>query len=63
MVTGSDDGGLVFFDVTPSHPASPVNRLQGHSAPIRGVAFAADERMLASADASGVVILWKKGHS
>ncbi|XP_022708853.1 WD repeat-containing protein 13-like isoform X1 [Varroa jacobsoni] len=63
VVTGSDDGGLVFFDVTPSHPASPVNRLQGHSAPIRGVAFAADERMLASADASGVVILWKKGHS
>ncbi|XP_003737800.2 WD repeat-containing protein 13 [Galendromus occidentalis] len=60
VVTGSIDGGLIFFDVIPSHASSPVNTLQGHSKTVTDVGFAADEKMLASADSSGVVILWKK---
>lgn len=60
VVTGSNDGGLIFFDVTPSHASSPVNTLHGHSSAVTDVGFAADEKMLASADSNGVVILWKK---
>jgi len=48
-VTASEDMNVCFFDIERSGRAA-VNRLQGHSAPVLGVAFNCDESMLASCD-------------
>nr|KAF6360920.1 WD repeat domain 13 [Myotis myotis] len=37
-----------------------VNKLQGHSAPVLDVSFNCDESLLASSDASGMVIVWRR---
>lgn len=41
----------------------PVVRLQGHCAPAVAVAWAFDERRLASSDCDGTVIVWKREHA
>ena len=48
-VTASEDMSVCFFDIERSGRAT-VNRLQGHSAPVLGVAFNCDESLLASCD-------------
>jgi hypothetical protein len=38
----------------------PVNSLMGHSASVPNVSWSSDESLLASADLSGMVILWTR---
>ena len=58
-VSGSEDMCVYFFDVTKE--AKPcVNKLLGHSAVVTDVAFNCDESLLASCDANGMVIIWKR---
>ena len=49
-----------FFDVARDSARPCVNRLLGHAAPTLDVAFNYDESLLASCDASGLVIVWKR---
>ncbi|XP_064643896.1 WD repeat-containing protein 13-like [Lineus longissimus] len=59
VVTGSEDMCVYFFDV--QRETKPcVNKLQGHSAPVLDVCFNHDESLLASCDAQGMVIIWKR---
>ncbi|KAM7295829.1 WD repeat-containing protein 13 [Ixodes scapularis] len=58
VVTGSEDQCVNFFDVERAKPL--VNKLQGHSAAVLDVCFNYDESLLASSDAQGMVILWKR---
>ncbi|EPY76892.1 WD repeat-containing protein 13 isoform 1 [Camelus ferus] len=58
-VTGSEDMCVHFFDVERAAKAA-VNKLQGHSAPVLDVSFNCDESLLASSDASGMVIVWRR---
>ena len=37
-----------------------INTLKGHRAPVVGVSFAFDESLLASGDAAGTVIVWRR---
>lgn len=37
--------------------------LEGHSAPVLGVAWSQDERRLASSDKQGVVVVWEAAGS
>ena len=58
-VSGSEDMSVYFFDV--ERETKPcVNKLQGHSAPVLDVSFNYDESLLASCDALGMVIVWKR---
>ncbi len=58
-VSGSEDMCVYFFDVT-REQKSCVNKLQGHSGPVLDVCFNYDESLLASCDAQGLVIVWKR---
>ncbi|XP_071507787.1 WD repeat-containing protein 13-like [Diadema antillarum] len=59
VVSGSEDMTVYFFDI--ERTAKPcVNKLQGHSAPVLGVGFNYDESLLATSDAEGLVIVWKR---
>ncbi|XP_077491431.1 WD repeat-containing protein 13-like isoform X2 [Amblyomma americanum] len=58
IVTGSEDQCVNFFDVERAKPL--LNKLQGHSAAVLDVCFNYDESLLASSDAHGMVILWKR---
>lgn len=58
IVTGSEDQCVNFFDVERAKPL--LNKLQGHSAAVLDVCFNYDESLLASSDALGMVILWKR---
>ena len=58
-VTGSEDGCVFFFDVERNTKAI-VNKLQGHGGPVLDVSFNCDESLLASSDASGMVIVWRR---
>lgn len=58
-VSGSEDMCVYFFDVT-KESKSCVNKLLGHSAPVLDVCFNCDESLLASCDAQGMVIIWKR---
>jgi len=59
VVSGSEDMNVYFFDTErDSRPC--VNKLQGHSAPVLDVCFNYDESLLASCDANGTVIIWKR---
>lgn len=58
-VTGSEDMCVYFFDVERATKAI-VNKLQGHSAPVLGISFNCDESLLASSDAKGMVIVWRR---
>ncbi len=57
---GSDDGGLAFFDLSRPQSGAVVNTLLGHSKPVIALAFSDSEQFLASADAAGQIIVWKK---
>ncbi|XP_078171026.1 transducin/WD40 repeat-like superfamily protein isoform X2 [Carex rostrata] len=59
IVSGSEDSNVYFYDLTrPKH--SCVNKLQGHGAPVIGVAWNHGENLLASSDSEGMVIVWKR---
>ncbi|MQL92459.1 hypothetical protein Taro_025073 [Colocasia esculenta] len=59
IVSGSEDSNVYFYDLTrPKHPC--VNKLQGHSSPVIGVAWNHGENLLASSDSDGAVIVWKR---
>lgn len=63
VVTGSEDGNVLVFDVTAGQLNSPkhcINVLQGHSGSVIDVAVSCDELVLASCDDKGHVILWKR---
>lgn len=60
VISGSLDCGVNFFDVARDSARPCVNRLLGHAAPTLDVAFNYDESLLASCDASGLVIVWKR---
>ena len=58
-VSGSEDCSVYLFDV--ERDLKPcVNRLQGHSAAVLDVSFNRDESLLATSDAGGLVIVWKR---
>ncbi|XP_064415361.1 WD repeat-containing protein 13 isoform X1 [Latimeria chalumnae] len=59
VVTGSEDMCVYFFDVERATKAI-VNKLQGHSAAVLDVSFNCDESLLASSDAKGMVIIWRR---
>lgn len=59
IVSGSDDSNVYFYDLTrPKHAC--VNKLQGHSSSVIGVAWNHGENLLASSDSNGTVIVWKR---
>ena len=58
-VSGSEDMCVYFFDIGKEKKAC-VNKLLGHSAPVLDVCFNCDESLLASCDAQGMVIIWKR---
>lgn len=62
VVTGSEDACVHFFDVGRSARAT-VNTLQGHGHAVLAVAFNCDESLLASSDAAGTVIVWRRQHA
>ncbi|KAL3876277.1 hypothetical protein ACJMK2_034143 [Sinanodonta woodiana] len=59
VISGSEDMCVYFFDITKEKKAC-VNKLLGHSAPVLDVSFNCDESLLASCDAQGMVIIWKR---
>ncbi|XP_078442393.1 transducin/WD40 repeat-like superfamily protein [Wolffia australiana] len=62
IVCGSEDSSVYFYDLTrPNHIY--VNKLQGHAAPVIGVAWNQGENLLASSDSDGSVIVWKRAKS
>ncbi|GAB4837870.1 hypothetical protein Ancab_027396 [Ancistrocladus abbreviatus] len=59
IVAGSEDSNVYFYDLTrPRHTC--VNKLQGHSSPVIGIAWNHGENLLASSDSDGTVIVWKR---
>ncbi|XP_065659902.1 WD repeat-containing protein 13 isoform X2 [Hydra vulgaris] len=60
IVTGSEDTSVYFFNI--DEPLKPINTLLGHSAPVLDVCWNYDESLLASCDAEGTVIIWKRVH-
>ncbi|KAM6106890.1 WD repeat-containing protein 13 isoform 3-T3 [Phoenicopterus ruber ruber] len=62
VVTGSEDACVHFFDVGRAARAT-VNTLQGHGGAVLAVAFNCDESLLASSDATGTVIVWRRQHA
>ncbi|KAL4240495.1 WD repeat-containing protein 13 [Mactra antiquata] len=59
VISGSEDMCVYFFDIGKDKKAC-VNKLLGHSAPVLDVCFNCDESLLASCDAQGMVIIWKR---
>ncbi|XP_064611982.1 WD repeat-containing protein 13-like [Liolophura sinensis] len=59
VISGSEDMCVYFFDITKENKPC-VNKLLGHSAPVLDVCFNCDESLLASCDAQGMVIIWKR---
>jgi WD40 repeat protein len=58
VCTGSEDGGVYLYDM--ENDEKPlINKLQGHSSPVKDVAFNYDQSLLASGDFNGTVIVWK----
>lgn len=58
-VCGAEDGSILFFDVD-KEMRSCVDKLVGHSCPVTSVIYQVDQKVMASADSSGQIILWKK---
>ncbi|XP_066947321.1 WD repeat-containing protein 13-like isoform X1 [Macrobrachium rosenbergii] len=59
VVSGCEDCSVWFLDV--ERDTRPlINRLQGHAAPVLGVTFNYNESLLATSDATGLVIVWKR---
>mmetsp|Transcript_5689 Transcript_5689/g.16238 ORF Transcript_5689/g.16238 Transcript_5689/m.16238 type:complete len:600 (-) Transcript_5689:245-2044(-) len=64
VALGGEDASVNVWDVTdPEKPPQAVVSLQGHCAPVVAVAWAFDERRLASSDIDGTVIVWKREHA
>ncbi|PAA56467.1 hypothetical protein BOX15_Mlig023063g2, partial [Macrostomum lignano] len=59
VVCASSDTCVYIVDVTRERRPI-VNKLQGHASPVTDVTFNYDESLLASADASGTIILWRR---
>lgn len=57
VVSGGEDGNVYFFDV---ESGVLVNKLQGHSSPALCICWTYDESFLASCDADGTIIVWKR---
>ena len=51
---------VYLFDVERPADRACINTLAGHCGPVLDVSFAYDESVLASSDASGTVIVWKR---
>ncbi|XP_072932230.1 WD repeat-containing protein 13-like [Epargyreus clarus] len=60
VVSGSEDACVYFLDIEGHADQPVVNKLQGHAHPVLGVSFSYDESLLASSDASGLVIIWRR---
>lgn len=60
VAAGAEDGTVLLFDLSRPPPNTVANKLLGHARPVTVVAFSAGERFLASADAAGQIIVWKK---
>src|SRR6266704_872149 len=63
LATGDGAGTLRLRAIGPSHPATCVASLVGHSSWMWGLAFAPDESLLASASWDGSVKLWELGEA
>jgi len=59
VVSGSEDCCVHLFDVEREKKTS-FNKLQGHSSAVLDVCFSYDESLLASSDATGMVIIWRR---
>lgn len=59
FVTGGEQMDISIYDEKKEDPL-PINVLMGHSAAVLDLAWNYDESLLASCDASGAVILWKR---
>ncbi|KAJ5068394.1 wd repeat-containing protein [Anaeramoeba ignava] len=59
IVSGSEDHSIYIFDIT-RHQKPVINNLQAHETPVIVADFSFDEALLASGDASGTVIIWKR---
>lgn len=61
-VAGTEDGSIAFYDLDKCGGASAhaQNKLLGHARPVIAVGFSHSEKFLATADAAGQVIVWKK---
>lgn len=63
---GSEDGTIYIYSYRQSSDprkkgrTSPINQLAGHSGAVLDVQWNHDESLLASADETGMVILWKR---
>ena len=60
ITTGSEDGIIYLFDCTADVAKECINKLQGHSSPVMAVDWTFSESVLASGDADGSVLLWKR---
>ncbi|KAL0892784.1 hypothetical protein ABMA27_014485 [Loxostege sticticalis] len=60
VVSGGEDACVYFLDIEGHEDQPVVNKLQGHASPVLGVSFSYDESLLASSDASGLVIIWRR---
>eukprot|EP01104_Vermistella_antarctica_P006461 TRINITY_DN1716_c0_g1_i1.p1 TRINITY_DN1716_c0_g1~~TRINITY_DN1716_c0_g1_i1.p1 ORF type:complete len:494 (+),score=80.94 TRINITY_DN1716_c0_g1_i1:51-1532(+) len=60
VVSGSSDNAVRLYDVLRKSPQNCVTELMGHAAAVLDVSWNYDESLLASCDATGVVILWKR---
>ncbi|XP_050345785.1 WD repeat-containing protein 13-like [Nymphalis io] len=61
VVSGGEDACVYFLDIEgEARHHSVVNKLQGHASPVLGVSFSYDESLLATSDAAGLVIIWRR---
>eukprot|EP01102_Stenamoeba_stenopodia_P003287 TRINITY_DN13224_c0_g1_i2.p1 TRINITY_DN13224_c0_g1~~TRINITY_DN13224_c0_g1_i2.p1 ORF type:complete len:451 (-),score=74.04 TRINITY_DN13224_c0_g1_i2:33-1385(-) len=60
VVTGSSDCSIYIYNVKREGKDSCVNQFMGHADSVLDVSWNYDESLLASCDAAGVVILWKR---
>lgn len=63
-VTGSEDGNVYLYNIITSQGSnlqtSLVSTLQGHNVPVTDVTMSWDEKVLASGDQTGSVIIWNR---
>ena len=59
LVSGSENGSVYIYDPLRDTPVC-INQLQGHSGIVYDISWNSDESLLATCDATGMVILWKR---